>query len=287
MPELPEVETVRSIIEREVAGKTILGVTYGAFPEVTAPLAPVAFADAVVGRTFRTPLRRGKYLLLPLDDGSDLLIHLRMTGRLLIVAADQPPVRFEHLALRLDNGLDLRYADQRKFGRVTHLPVGAADEHLATRLGPEPLGRGFTAGYLTARLRGRTAPIKTFLLDQRNVAGLGNIYVDEALFLARLHPLTPAGQLSDDQVTRLARSIRRVLRTAIDHQGTTFSSFENPYGESGGNAARLNVYGRARAGLPCTRCGTILAWIRLGGRGTSYCPRCQPMRDRAPESPHG
>lgn len=279
MPELPEVETVRSIMEREVTDRRISGVTYRQFPGVTGDIAPGIFAARVTGRTILRPERRGKYLLLPLDDDTALVAHLRMTGRLLVTSADMPPVRFEHLVLHLDDGTDIRFADQRKFGRVLHAPLDDTRAALAHALGPEPLGREFTAAYLVDRLRNRTAPIKSFLLDQRNVAGLGNIYVDEALFRSRIHPLTPAGALALPQATRLVRSIRQVLRSGIENQGTTFSSFENPYGERGSNADFLRVYGRARSELPCLRCGTPLAWFKLSGRGTSYCPTCQRLAE--------
>ncbi len=277
MPELPEVETVRSIIARELPGRTVTGVTFRDFPGVVGDRSPDEFAALVTGRTIGEPERRGKYLILPLDDAMALVIHLRMTGRLLVLPGDAPPSRFEHLAIHLNGQRDLRFADQRKFGRVLHLSLDEARLQLEGALGPEPLERRFTTTYLGERLRGRTAPIKAFLLDQRHIAGLGNIYVDEALFASRIHPLTPAGTLTDAQVRSLVRSIRTVLRSAIANQGTTFSTFENPYGERGSNGGFLKVYGRARRGEPCVRCGSPLAWMRLGGRGTSYCPRCQRM----------
>lgn len=276
MPELPEVETVRAIAARELPGRTVTGVTFRDFPGVVGDVAPDVFVAMVTGRTLGEPERRGKYLLLPLDDDFALVIHLRMTGRLLVVPSDAPPARFEHLAIHLDGNRDLRFADQRKFGRVLHLPIDEARATLETALGPEPLESGFTSDYLRQRLTGRTAPIKAFLLDQRHIAGLGNIYVDESLFRSRIHPLTPAGTLTEGQIRSLMRSIRHVLRSAIANQGTTFSTFENPYGERGSNADFLKVYGRAKRGEPCARCGSPLVWMRLGGRGTSYCPRCQP-----------
>jgi formamidopyrimidine-DNA glycosylase len=277
MPELPEVETVRTIAARELPGRIVTGVTFRDFPGVVGDMAPGVFTAMVTGRTIGEPERRGKYLIIPLDDGDALVVHLRMTGRLLVVPSDAPLARFEHLAVHLNGDRDLRFADQRKFGRVLHQPLDEARAHLEGTLGPEPLERRFTAEYLRERLRGRTAPIKAFLLDQRNIAGLGNIYVDEALYRSRIHPLTPAGTLGDTQIRSLVRSIRHVLRSAIANQGTTFSSFENPYGERGSNAALLKVYGRARHGEPCLRCGSPLAWMPLGGRGTSYCPRCQRL----------
>ena len=277
MPELPEVETVRVILEREVTGRHITGVSFRDFLDVIGAMAPDEFAAMVTGRTLLPPERRGKYLVLPLDDGNALVIHLRMTGRLLVTGSEALPVRFEHLAIHLDNGKDVRFADQRKFGRVLHSSLDKARNALSTSLGPEPLGRAFTASYVRGRTRGRTAPIKSFLLDQRHVAGLGNIYVDEALFRSRIHPLTPAGSITESQAASLVRSIRRVLRSSIENQGTTFSSFENPYGERGSNARFLSVYGRAKEGLPCVRCGKPLEWFKLAGRGTSFCPNCQRL----------
>lgn len=278
MPELPEVETVRRILEIEVANQQITGTRFHAFPGVIGAQRPEDFNQLVLGRRLGVPERRGKFLLLPMDNDESLLVHLRMTGRLLSADADDPPVRFEHLAVHLCNGRDIRFADQRKFGRVLHMQTDDARHHLSA-LGPEPLGRAFTGAYLLSATRGRTAPIKSFLLDQRRVAGLGNIYVDESLYRSRIHPLTPAGEITGQHARSLVRSIRRVLRVAIQNQGTTFSSFENPYGERGTHADYLAVYGRAKAGLPCIRCGTPLAWFKLSGRGTSYCPSCQQLGD--------
>lgn len=277
MPELPEVETVRAIMHREVTGRRIIGVSLRKFPGVIGATPPDEFTTLVTHRSILAPERRGKYLLLPLDNGHALVIHLRMTGRLLVTRSESPPVRFEHLALHLDDGNDIRFADQRKFGRVLPMSLDDARRALSTALGPEPLSREFTGAYLVERMRNRSAPIKTFLLDQRHVAGLGNIYVDEALFRSKIHPLTPAGEITQSQVASLVRSIRRVLRSAIENQGTTFFSFENPYGERGSNEQFLSVYGRAREGLPCVRCGKPLAWFKLAGRGTSYCPNCQQV----------
>ena len=274
MPELPEVEIVRTIMEREIVGRTILGVTWGNFPGVTGDGDPEVFQTMVAGRRLGAPQRRGKFLLLPLDDDTVLMVHLRMTGRLLVTSTDAEPVRFQHMAIHLDGDRDIRFADQRKFGRVLHLPAEEAKRYLSA-LGPEPLSPTLSSDYLFNRLAGRTAPIKSFLLDQRHIAGLGNIYVDEALFLSHIHPLTPAGELAKRQVASLIQSIRQVLRSAIENQGTTFSSFENPYGEPGTNAGFLKVYGRAKQGLPCVRCGTPLSWFKLSGRGTSYCAACQ------------
>jgi len=276
MPELPEVETVRRIIAPHVAGRRITEIDLDPdFPEVLDGPDGIDPAAGILDRTIISADRRGKYLIFPLDDGMSLVIHLRMTGRLLLTAHDAPPVRFQHAALALDNGMDMRFGDQRKFGRI-RLTLPEDVEELSARLGPEPLDASFTGDQLHAALRRRSGKIKSVLLDQHLIAGLGNIYVDEALFRTRIHPLTPANKLDLEDTSRLVRAIRHILRAAIANQGTTFSTFENPYGESGSNAAFLKVYGKGRAGLPCPRCGTPLMHLVVGGRGTTYCPHCQP-----------
>lgn len=273
MPELPEVETVRRILHPGIVGQTIVEVAVGSFAGVIAAsidgVDPVA---SLVGLTFTDTSRRGKYLFLHLDDGWRLIVHLRMTGRLLLVPSADPPVRFEHIALRLGNGLDVRFGDQRKFGRL----IVARQEDVAQldrRLGPEPFASALTAATLTDTLRRRPGKIKNALLDQRVIAGLGNIYVDEALYRARIHPERPSNSLTTGELKRVLRAVRLVLNQSLDRQGTTFSSFENPYGEAGTNAQFLRAYGRARGG--CFRCGTPMERIVVGGRGTTFCPRCQ------------
>ncbi len=275
MPELPEVETVRTALSDSIVGRRITRIRFHQFGGIMDGLSPALASAALRGRMIIGARRRGKYLILDLDDGMHLLVHLRMTGRLLVVPASQPPIRFEHLALQLDNGTDLRFGDQRKFGRVL-LVDDAAVDHLDARLGPEPLDRAFTSSALYLALQTRPGKLKNILLDQSVIAGLGNIYVDEALFRARLHPLRAASSLSMEEATRLHRAIRAVLRQGIANQGTTFATFENPYGERGDNARRLQVYGKGRQGGACPRCGDGLVRLVVGGRGTTICPSCQP-----------
>ncbi|MDP9366244.1 MAG: bifunctional DNA-formamidopyrimidine glycosylase/DNA-(apurinic or apyrimidinic site) lyase [Chloroflexota bacterium] len=272
MPELPEVETVRRSLLGLVVGRRVDAVRPGAFTAVMGDEGIEAAAARVVGRTITGVRRRAKYLLLDLDDGSSLMVHLRMTGRLVVAPREAPPLRFEHLRLELDAGRDLRFADQRKFGRVLHL-LPADVERLERRLGPEPLGRGFTGDALATALARRTGKLKSVLLDQRLLAGLGNIYVDEALFRSRLHPERRANTLSVEEVRRLHRAIRAVLREGLTHGGTTFSSFQDATGIEGANARNLRVYGRG--GEACVRCGSPLTRAVVGGRGTSFCARCQ------------
>lgn len=277
MPELPEVETVRRIIEPLAVGRSITAVTLNpSFPAVLESPDGMDPVSALIDASILEARRRGKYLLFRLDTGMWLVVHLRMTGRLLITERSAPPVRFEHLSLHLDNGMDLRFADQRKFGRVTVTLPDDVDR-LNARLGPEPFDRRFTGRWLHEALQRRTGKIKAVLLDQHLVAGLGNIYVDEALFRTRIHPEHIARDLSVQDTTRLVGSIRHVLKAAIANQGTTFSTFENPYGEAGSNANFLRVYGKGRHGSACPRCGTPLNHTVVGGRGTTFCPRCQRL----------
>lgn len=281
MPELPEVETVRRSLLVPVVGRTIVGLRPAAFAAVMGSEGIDAIRPRLFGRVVVGVRRRAKYLMLDLGDGTSLLVHLRMTGRLEVVPRAAPPLRFEHLAIELDDGNDLRFADQRKFGRVLHV---VADDlrRLAARLGPEPLARSFTAARLTAALRRRPGKLKGVLLDQRLVAGLGNIYVDEALFRSRLHPERAANSLSKKELRRLHRAIRTVLREAVLRHGTTFSSFQDAAGETGQNQENLRVYGLGGRG-DCPRCRRPLARTVVAGRGTHFCPRCQP-KDGGPDS---
>jgi formamidopyrimidine-DNA glycosylase len=276
MPELPEVETVRRTLLPSLVGRRITGVMMRAFPGVIGQLDPETFAGLVSDRHITDIRRRGKYLLIDLDDESGLIVHLRMTGNLSVLPVDAEQVRFEHISLLLDDGQTLRFSDQRKFGRIEYRPAEIRDP-LRSKLGPEPLGRGFTAAYLAGKLKGRTAAIKALILDQRIIAGVGNIYADEALFRSRIHPLTPGGELSTAQVASLVRSIKGVLRSGIEHRGTTFSSYRDANGEAGGNQFRLRVYGRGRRGEPCPRCGQPLVTLVAGGRTSHVCLHCQPL----------
>jgi formamidopyrimidine-DNA glycosylase len=280
MPELPEVETVRRMSAPHVVGRTIDRVELGNFPGVIETTLPGVPASWLTGRRIEAANRRGKYLLFPLDDGNTMVVHLRMTGRLLVMPPDAPTVRFEHLRMALSSGEQLRFADQRKFGRVSIFTPEDV-ERLESRLGPEPLSSALTADHLHAALQRRTGSIKGALLDQRLIAGLGNIYVDEALWETRIHPLTRANALGLDDLDALLVAIRAILTAAIANQGTSFSTFENPYGEAGSNARNLKVYGRAKNAGACERCGTPLERIVVAGRGTTFCPNCQVLQARA------
>jgi len=275
MPELPEVETVRRSLLAPVVGRMIVGLTGETFPGVMGTEGIEAIRPRLVGATVVGVRRRAKYLILDLDDGTALLVHLRMTGGLQVAPRSTAPLRFQHLAVELDNGIDLRFTDQRKFGRVLHIQLSDL-RHLHRRLGPEPLTTTFTARRFGQALTTRPGKLKSVLLDQGLIAGLGNIYVDEALFRARIHPERAANSLSSHEVRRLHRAIRAVLREGILNRGTTFSSYRDGNGAAGGNQGNLHVYGRGGTGT-CPRCSRPLRRIVVGGRGTSFCLKCQPL----------
>lgn len=279
MPELPEVETVvRDLRDHALEGAVIRGADIR-WPHTIAGLTPQAFAAAVTGRAVLSVTRRAKYIVLALDSGDRLLIHLRMTGKLRFAPAAEPLGPHDHAALKLSGGRQLVFNDTRKFGRFQLVPPTAdpfAD------IGPEPLEDAFTLDVLRARLRGRSRQLKPLLLDQSTVAGLGNIYVDEALWQAKIHPERRADTLTASETRRLHQAIRDVLRRAVENCGTTLgrgqSNFYSVAGHRGNNADALNVF--RRDGLPCPRCGTLLSRSVVGQRGTHFCARCQPLTSR-------
>ncbi len=273
MPELPEVETVRARLEPLLAGRRLERVAI-LDPRLTRPEPPDAVSARLEGRRVEGVRRRGKYLVIDLEGGSHLLVHLRMTGSFRHAAGSVPGADGHVRAVvELDDGGRLAYRDVRRFGTWSLLGRGELDAYLGERLGPEPLGPGFTAAALHRALAGRRTPVKAALLDQRTVAGIGNIYADEALWLARLHPLAAAGELGPADVSRLARAIRRVLRAGIDRRGATLRDYRAPDGASGSMQEEFRVY--SRGGAPCPRCGTPIAKARVAGRGTWFCPTCQ------------
>ncbi|HTZ04877.1 MAG TPA: bifunctional DNA-formamidopyrimidine glycosylase/DNA-(apurinic or apyrimidinic site) lyase [Gaiellaceae bacterium] len=273
MPELPEVETVRRGLEPALVGRRFDHVDiYDA--RLVRPYDPAEVAAELSGERVASVGRRGKYLIVGFETGRVLLIHLRMTGSLRHARRgslqDDPHRR---AVVRLDNASDVAYRDVRRFGTWLLLEPGELEPYLDERVGPEPLDVTFTAAVLGGRLANRRAPLKPALLDQHTVAGLGNIYVDEALWRARLHPLRPANGLDREELRRLHRAIRATLERGIERQGSTLRDYAAPDGASGSMQDEFRVYGRE--GEPCERCGTPIAKIRLGGRGTWFCPQCQ------------
>jgi formamidopyrimidine-DNA glycosylase len=272
VPELPEVETVRSVLEPILVGRRLDEVEIRD-ERLTRPFDPAAVAAELEGERVAAVGRRGKYLVVRFESGRALIVHLRMTGNFRSLAADEPP----HLraVLTLDDGTRVGYRDVRRFGTWLVVEPEQIDDYLGTRLGAEPLERGFGPTALGARLANRRAPIKAAILDQRTVAGLGNIYADEALWRAQVHPLRPAQELERDEVRRLHRAVRRALELGIARQGATLRDYAQPDGRRGSMQLEFRVYGRG--GEPCTRCGTPIEKTRVGGRGTWYCPSCQRL----------
>jgi formamidopyrimidine-DNA glycosylase len=274
VPELPEVETIRSRLAPGLTGRRLDSVEIRD-PRLTRPEPQELVAAALEGERIADVRRRGKYLVVVLESGRHLLVHLRMTGSVLHPAPEgwesDPHVR---AVVRLDDGSDVLYRDVRRFGTWDLLEEGELEEYFAARrLGVEPLGRAFTAAELGRALRGRRAPVKAALLDQRAVAGVGNIYADEALWYARIHPRSPAGSLGEDEVAALREGVRKALRLGISRQGATLRDYRGADGRRGRMQREFRVYGRE--GEPCERCGTPIAKTRVAGRGTWYCPACQ------------
>jgi formamidopyrimidine-DNA glycosylase len=272
MPELPEVETIRRQLAPVLEGRTIL------HAEIldrrwTRPVAPGQVQEELEGAYVERLGRRGKYLVWQLGGDRHLLMHLRMTGTLLLDPAVDPP--HTRMRLEFDGGRRLAYVDPRRFG-TGHLLRGSAarDAYLAARIGVEPLTPDFTPNYLRAAARGRIAPIKAFMLDQRRIAGVGNIYADEALFRAGIHPLRPAGRLTRLQLARLRDGIEEALTAGIEAKGASIDDFRHVDGARGSFQDRFLVH--RRAGLPCPNCGQPIRKIVVGGRGTYVCERCQP-----------
>jgi formamidopyrimidine-DNA glycosylase len=275
VPELPEVETIRTHLAPLVEGRRFEQVEI-LDSRLTRPYDPREVAAELDGEEVAALERRGKYLVVRFETDRALLIHLRMTGSLQHApegSLGEDPYR--RAVVRLDNRSDVAYRDVRRFGTWLLLEPGELEPYLAVKNGPEPLGKGFTAGFLRERLAKRKAPVKAALLDQRTVAGLGNIYVDEALWFAGLHPHTPAGTLDERQTRAVHRGIRRALERGIARQGATLRDYRTPDGGSGSMQNEFNVYGRE--GEPCPRCGTPIEKTRAGGRGTWYCPSCQRL----------
>ncbi|TMD52196.1 MAG: bifunctional DNA-formamidopyrimidine glycosylase/DNA-(apurinic or apyrimidinic site) lyase [Chloroflexi bacterium] len=273
MPELPEVETLATDLRPLVVGRRVTGVDLR-FPTIVRHPEPEAFARDLPGQTIEALERRGKYLLLRLGGGAVFVVHLGMTGQLLHKLPEDPSRPHTHAVLDLDNGTQLRYSDVRRFGRLL---LGTEEDLVAARklprLGPEPLAPEFTARELYRRLHGRRAPLKVLLLDQSVLAGVGNIYADESCYRARIRPDRPAGRLSMERVKRLHAAVRESLQMGIDNRGSSVDDYVDLYGAKGRQQEELQVYGRG--GKPCFNCGRPLTLVRIGGRATVFCRRCQ------------
>jgi len=279
MPELPEVETVRRQIEPEVRGKSIEALSV-LDKRWTRPVGAAEVERAVSGRRVLEVSRRGKYLLLELDDGSALVMHLRMTGNLQLHRPSDPEARFLRAVIRLEDGLELWFTDTRRFGHAAVLGAGEIEPYFAERLGVEPLSGELTPELLAELAAGRTAPLKSFLLTQTRIAGIGNIYADEALWRAELHPLSPAGSLKPEHCEALVRGVIDSLELGLSKQGSSIDDYRDARGERGSMQDEFLVH--TREGEACHRCGEVIRRIVIGGRSSHFCPACQKRLRRRP-----
>jgi formamidopyrimidine-DNA glycosylase len=310
VPELPEVESVRRRLAPALEGRSLEHVEI-TDARLTRPSDPVEVARELEGERIAAVDRRGKYLIFRFESGRALLVHLRMTGSVRhgppgaasetavgagatrrpdsAPAASGDPYRgadtHHRAVVNLDDGSDVVYRDVRRFGTWLLLEPGELEPYLAARVGPEPLGPEFRPRDLAARLASRKAPVKAAILDQRTIAGVGNIYADEALWRARIHPLREARTLDAREVRALHRGIREALEAGIANQGSTLRDYALPDGARGRMQHEFKVYGRG--GEPCVRCGTPIEKIRAAGRGTWYCPTCQVASREAGPVPAG
>jgi len=281
MPELPEVETIRRDLEPLLVGRTVVAVEVdpGTLDLLAGGLPIGAVRAALVGQRFARLGRRGKYLLFEWEGGGWFVVHLRMTGRIIWRDSAALPEPFERARIVLDDGHDLRWSDLRKFGTWRFYSDLAP---LLAKLGPEPIDATFTLSAFRNALSGRPAPVKAVLLDQKRMSGLGNIYVDEALFQAGVRPGTPADRLSLPALKRLHIACREVLERGIANRGASFKDYVDGEGRQGFQHMHVQVF--RRDGKPCYACGTTIERTVVAGRGTHFCPKCQPKPRKRPSS---
>jgi formamidopyrimidine-DNA glycosylase len=275
VPELPEVETISRDLRTKIVGHCIERAEVFWEREVGYPSVP-EFLEFIRNRRIEGTARRAKYVVIRLSENATLLVHLKMTGQLLYLPASEPPNPYTRVLLHLDRGMQLRFVDIRKFGRMYLVEA----EHLQdfpkiAELGPEPLAEAFTAKAFQALVRRRKGRIKPLLMNQGFLAGLGNIYVDEALFRSGLHPLRSSSTLKPKDVATLHQAIIDVLEESITNRGSSIDDYRDPAGQKGYHHVHLRVYGRT--GQPCLVCGTPIAKIVVAGRGAHFCPKCQRL----------
>lgn len=279
MPELPEIETIKNDLAPQVIGKTITNVSFPPDPRIRILRrfpSQHKFIKALKGAKIQNLRRRAKYLIFDLEPSRTLVMHLGMSGQLLLQELHSPPAPFLRAIFHLDNDKELRFIDPRKFGEVylklSYIKGGTLD---LDRLGPEPLEKEFTFAYLTNVLGKSKRKIKTLLMDQRAIAGIGNIYSDEILFRSKIHPTRIASNLDGKEMRRLYQSIRKILKDAINNRGTTAldERYRDGLGRLGKFQKKLKVY--QRRGNPCFKCGAMIESAGIGGRNASFCPRCQ------------
>ena len=267
MPELPEVETVKNELAPKILGRRVTGIALLWGGTLRQPSVD-DFRSRLIGQRVVGLGRRGKYLLLELSSGETLIIHMKMSGSLLFNSSDG---KYARAIIHMDEGVELHFRDPRKFGAMWLVKDKGT---VIGKLGPEPLGDDFTFEVLAQRLKNRKAPIKALLCDQTVIAGVGNMYADEALFAARIHPLRAGGSLSQDEIRRLHHAIQQVLRLAISNKGASIVNYFRPGGEMG--TAHFEFKVAHRGGEPCPNCGTPIQRLPVRNRGSYFCPQCQP-----------
>jgi len=273
MPELPEVETIKNDLNKALKGRKIIKLKFYDWAKMLKP-SPEAVKKAVEGKKIRDFGRRAKLLLMHLDDhGTTVALHLKLSGQLILRKSTDSPDRFTHIVLELDKGGELRFNDLRKFGFMKVVESKQDLEKLLSEFGPEPFTPDFTLEKFKEILTKSARAIKTVIMDQSKIAGVGNIYADEALWRARIHPEKPSSKLTDRELKDLYEAISFVLKQGVVDRGTSVDQYLDAHGDEGEHARNLKVF--RQNGKPCSRCSTIIKKIRVGGRGTHFCPVCQ------------
>lgn len=273
MPELPEVETIRRDLNKELKGRKIIKLKFYDWAKMLQP-SPEAVAKAVEGKKIRDFDRRAKLLLMHLEDGKTIATHLKLTGQLFIRKSTDRPDRFTHIILEIDKGEELRFNDLRKFGFMKVVENKFDLEKILAEFGPEPFTKEFTFDAFKKIVIKTTRKIKTVIMDQTQISGVGNIYADEALWRAKIYPEKTAEKLTEEELRDLYDAILFVLKQGIEDRGTSVDQYLDIYSKEGGHVKNLKVFRLNKE--PCPRCGTTIKKIRIGGRGTHYCPKCQP-----------
>ncbi len=270
MPELPEVETIRRDLQKELVGEKIISIDY-IVPKMLQPN-PQIVVDNTVGKTVQSFSRIAKMLLINLKEGGHVGIHLKLSGQLYVVDQKIPLEKYSYVMINFDNGQQIRFNEMRKFGYVKYIKDTSSLDTILNDYGPEPLTPQFTEESFKKVLKS-ARPIKVVIMDQKKVAGVGNIYADEALWYSKIHPETKANKLTQKEIKELFTAINLVIKQGIDDRGTSIDSYLDGYGKKGGHDKNLQVFRRDKK--PCSRCGTIIQKSRVGGRGTHFCPKEQ------------
>lgn len=270
MPELPEVETIRRDLEKEIVGHKIVDLWYDV-PKMLQP--SPAIVETIIGKHFVTAGRIGKLLLLGIENDGTIGIHLKLSGRLFIRNQKDPEDKFTHVIFKFEDGRQLRFTEVRKFGYVKLIENVTELKKITDGFGPEPFTKDYTFDVVKKVLAKSSRATKTLILDQKNIAGVGNIYADEALWYAKIHPETAGNKVPEERIEELYQGIIKALEQGIEDRGTSIDDYLDIYGKPGNHAHNLNVF--RQEGQPCPRCGTEVKKIWVGGRGTHFCPQCQ------------